>query len=346
MITFSIAFWSVARIGVLVALASCLVTLPGTPPAQAQQPQPLRKLTVLMVPTVPNDSMWMAETKGYFKEMGLQVDVKFFPSGTTALQSFKAGVGEITLAGELPGVAYWQNSQKDYRIINVMHREAVIYGATALKTIKSAEDLRGKTIGTRVGSTGSWFISEYLKKHNIPESAVKIIDLDTQILPVALCRGDIDAFFIWHPAGARALEICPQKVHMLATGEGYINGYGMLGARASWLAKPENGKLVADFLKALSKGREYAEKHYDEVFAYVKEKWGYNDELAKYGWQNTERYFGFDKVFYRDFCQLSAWMVERKMLPGPLDFRELVYKDGLAAVDPSFVSLPSDKCPG
>jgi sulfonate transport system substrate-binding protein len=271
--------------------------------------------------------------------------LKPFPSGTTAIQSFKAGAGDIMLTGELPGVAYWSSSNKQYRIIAVVHREALTYSIAADKTIKSAADLKGKTIATRVGSTGSWFISEYLKKNGVSESDVKIKDLDTQVLPVALCRGDIAAFFIWHPAPARAVEICPDKAHILSTAEGYINGYGMLGARPAWLEKPENAEAVALFLRAMEKGRIYAEGHYPDVFAYVKKKFGYNEELAKYGFDTVGRYIGFDKVFYHDFCQLSAWMQDRGMMKTPIDFDDLIYTKGLTAVDPKYVAMPSNKCP-
>lgn len=328
----------------MLGLFSFSASYVGTGSGASAQSGALRKLTVFTVPTVPLDAIWMADAQGYFKQAGLQVDLRQFPSGTTALQSFRAGSGDITLTGELPGVAFWNNTGKQYRIITVVHREAIIYGAAATKAIKSAADLKGKTIATRVGSTGSWFISEYLEKNGLSERDVTIKDLDTQVLPVALCRGDIEAFFIWHPAPARALEICPDKVRMLTTAEGYIQGYGMLGARPEWLAQPENAKATEGFLRALAKGRDFAEANYPAVFAYVKEKFGYNDELARYSWINTERYFGFDKVFYHDFCQLSVWMQKRGMLSEPIDFDQLLYTKGLAAVDPSFVSLPSSKC--
>jgi ABC-type nitrate/sulfonate/bicarbonate transport system substrate-binding protein len=312
-------------------------------PARAQEPT--HKLTVFTVPNVTLDAIWMADAQGYFKQAGLQVELKTFPSGTTAIQSFKAGAGDIMLTGDLPGVSFWHNTNKQYRIIAVVHREAVTYSIAANKTIKTAADLKGKTIATRVGSTGSWFISEYLKKNGLSESDVKIKDIDAQVLPVALCRGDIDAFFMWHPAPARAVEICPTKVHILSTAEGYINGYGMLGSRAEWLEKPENAKAVALFLKAMDKGRVYAESHYADVFKYVKTKFGYNEELAKYGYDTVGRYIGFDKVFYRDFCQLSVWMQEHGMLKEPINFDELLYTKGLEAVDPKYVALPSNKCP-
>jgi hypothetical protein len=101
-------------------------------------------------------------------------------------------------------------SGKDYRLIAVMERDTEGYVGVANKEITRPEDLVGKKIATRVGSTGSWFISEYLQKNNIDESQVEIINLDTQTMPTALCGGDIAAFFVWQPIGSRTLAVKPQ----------------------------------------------------------------------------------------------------------------------------------------
>jgi hypothetical protein len=82
--------------------------------------------------------------------------------------------------------------------------------AVARKEITTPQQLSGKSIATRVGSTGSWFISEYLTKNGVDPGKVAVKNLDTQVLPAALCGGDIAAFFIWQP-GSRTLEICPEK---------------------------------------------------------------------------------------------------------------------------------------
>ena len=51
--------------------------------------QPLKKLVLFGQPSVNNDAIWMALEYGYFKEQGLEVDYRVFPSGTTAFQTFR-----------------------------------------------------------------------------------------------------------------------------------------------------------------------------------------------------------------------------------------------------------------
>ena len=75
--------------------------------ASLAQAQALKKLTLFGQPSVNNDAIWMALEYGYFKEQGLEVDYRVFPSGTTAFQTFRTGQGDIVMTGDLPSVQYF-----------------------------------------------------------------------------------------------------------------------------------------------------------------------------------------------------------------------------------------------
>ncbi|HWV89047.1 MAG TPA: ABC transporter substrate-binding protein, partial [Burkholderiales bacterium] len=175
--------------------------------ASFAQAQALKKLTLFGQPSVNNDAIWMALEYGYFKEQGLDVDYRVFPSGTTAFQTFRTGQGDIVMTGDLPSVQYFFNNPGQYQTFAAIERDAKGYVVIARKDIRKPQDLAGKTVATRVGSTGSWFISEYLAKNKVDPKSVAVKNLDTQLLPAALCNGDISAFFIWQPIGSRTLEI-------------------------------------------------------------------------------------------------------------------------------------------
>src|SRR4029079_19678449 len=179
-----------------VAAASVL----GLAAAQAQN-APL-KMTLFGQPSVNNDAIWMAFEKGFYHEEGLAVTNRRSPPGTTAFQAFQTGQGDIVMTGDLPSVQYFFRVKGDYRTIAVIERDAKGYVVVAGKDIKAPQDLAGKTVATRVGSTGSWFISEYLTKNKVDPKTVTVKNLDTQVLPAALCGGEIAAFFIWQPVGS------------------------------------------------------------------------------------------------------------------------------------------------
>ena len=326
-------------LGVVVIGSSLML---GLATADAQN-APL-KVTLFGQPSVNNDAIWMAFEKGFYKQEGLDVTYRLFPSGTTAFQSFQTGQGDIVMTGDLPSVQYFFRVKGDYRTIAVIERDAKGYVVVARKDVTKPQDLVGKTVATRVGSTGSWFVSEYLTKNKIDPKTVTIKNLDTQVLPAALCGGDIAAFFIWQPVGSRTLEICPDKAHYLSDATGYIQGYLVAGARPEWLATPQGKEIATRWLRATIKGRDVAEKDFPAVAAYAKAKLGLSEKATRDQWETNTRPIAIDKVYYDDFCSLSRWAQGVKATDGKLDFKTLTWGDGLKAINPKLVDAPPPPC--
>jgi len=313
-------------------------------PISALAQQPPLKMTLFGQPSVNNDAIWMAFEKGFYQQEGLDVTYRLFPSGTTAFQAFQTGQGDIVMTGDLPSVQYFFRVKGDYRTIAAIERDAKGYVVVARKEITKPQDLAGKTIATRVGSTGSWFISEYLTKNGVDPAKVTVKNLDTQVLPAALCGGDIAAFFIWQPIGSRTLEICPDKAHYLSNASGYIQGYLVAGARPEWLASAQGKDIATRWLRATIKGRDVAEKDFPSVAAYAKAKLDLSEKATREQWETNTRPLALDKVYYDDFCSLSRWAQKEKATEQAIDFKQLTWPDGLKAIDAKLVDPPPPPC--
>jgi ABC-type nitrate/sulfonate/bicarbonate transport system substrate-binding protein len=305
---------------------------------------PPLKLVIFDGPSVDHDAVWMAIAKGYYKDEGLDVSTRIFPSGTAAFQSFKAGEGDIMMGGELAALSHWRNSVPDYRVIMDLERDSEAYIAVVRNEIKNPEDLKGKTIGVLKGASGQWFLSEYLAKHNIPESAVTIKNLTNPVLPVALCQGDIQALFSWQPRGTRAMAICGKDIHYLSTAKGYMRGYNLAGARASWLKTPEGREAAMRFVRATAKGSKVAASDFEAVYQYAKQKFGMSEEDVKEQYKYLVRPLAFDDGFFSDFCSLSKWAQDAGIFKGKSDLSGFVWTDGIKAVDPKLVVPTPPPC--
>lgn len=327
---------------VLAAAAAGGALVLGSATGQAQ-PAPL-KMTLFGQPSVNNDAIWMAFEKGFYQQEGLDVTYRLFPSGTTAFQAFQTGQGDIVMSGDLPSVQYFFRVKGDYRTIAVIERDAKGYVVVARKDITKPQDLAGKTVATRVGSTGSWFISEYLAKNKVDAKSVTVKNLDTQVLPTALCGGEIAAFFIWQPVGSRTLEICADKAHYLSDASGYIQGYLVAGARPAWLASPQGKDIATRWLRATIKGRDVAEKDFSAVAAYAKAKLDLSEKATREQWETNTRPIAIDKVYYDDFCSLSRWAQGEKLTEEKIDFTRLTWTEGLKAIDPKLAAPPPPPC--
>lgn len=303
-----------------------------------------KKITLFGQPSVNNDAIWMALAHGYFKEQGLEVDYRVFPSGTTALQTFRTGQGDIVMTGDLPSVQYFFNNPGQYQTFAAIERDAKGYVVIARKDIRKPQDLAGKTVATRVGSTGSWFISEFLTRNKVDPKSVPVKNLDTQLLPAALCKGDIAAFFIWQPIGSRTLEICPNDAHQLADATGYIQGYLVAGARSEFLSSADGADKVVRFLRAIIKGRAKAESDFTAVAAYAAKTYSLSEKATRDQWETNIRPIALDRVYYQDFCSLSKWAQSAGLQNQPIDFAKLTWPKGLQSIDPKLVDAAPPPC--
>jgi len=321
---------------VIAALLAALASL-----AQAQG---LKKITLFGQPSVNNDAIWMALEYGYFKEQGLDVDYRVFPSGTTAFQTFRTGQGDIVMTGDLPSVQYFFNNPGQYQTFVAIERDAKGYVVIARKDIRKPQDLAGKIIATRVGSTGSWFISEYLSKNGVDPKSAIVKNLDTQLLPAALCKGDIAAFFIWQPIGSRTLEICPNDAHQLSDASGYIQGYLVAGARPEYLNTADGADKIQRFLRAIMKGRDKAEGDFKAVAAYAAKTYSLSEKATRDQWETNLRPIALDKVYYQDFCSLSKWAQGAGLTTQAVDFTKLTWPNALRAINPKLAETPPAPC--
>lgn len=327
----------------VIAGIAALIGLVVMTSSAAVKAKDLLPLVVYAEPGVDNDSLWMADVKGYLKAEGLDVQMRLFPSGTTAMQTYRTGAGDILFGGDLPALQYWQRGNP-YWVIAPIERDAKDYIVVADKAIKSAKDLIGKTAATRVGSTGSYFVAEYLTKNDVDPSKVTIRNLDPDLMPPALCRGDIQAFFIWQPFPQKALEICGDKVHVLSTAEGYIKGYALAGARPDWLATPMGREKTIRFLRALRTGAEAAANDFPTLAGYMKQKFGMTEAEVRDQDSLIERVLKFDSVFFDDFCAENRWQERTGQQKGPSDLSKWVWEDGLKAIDTSLVVPAPPPC--
>jgi ABC-type nitrate/sulfonate/bicarbonate transport system substrate-binding protein len=336
-------FTKIKRRLVACAAISAAFTAFTSGPASDANAAELELLEVFATPSIGTDGMWVAEAQGLFKEVGLEVKIRLFPSGTTAFQTFKTGAGDVIFSGDLPALQYWQNGGS-YRVIAPSNRDSGGYIAVTRKDIKTPQDLAGKTIATRVGSTGSWFVSEYLTKNGIEEKSVSIRNLDPPLMPVALCQGDIDGFFIWLPAPMKALQICADKVHYLSTADGYIKGYSVIGARAEYVTDAKNADKLVRFLRALRKGAEIAAAEPAQTEATLIKRFGFTPEEIKAYQAITERVLKFDTAFFDDFCSENKWQQRAGLRNAPSDLSQWVWDEGLKTIDPTLVVAAPPPC--
>ncbi|MDU7360210.1 MAG: ABC transporter substrate-binding protein [Propionibacteriaceae bacterium] len=235
------------------------------------------QLTIQHITTSDSVPLYLGIEKGFFKEEGLNVEVKIAESGSAIIPSVINGESPIGYANVISDLAaidegldvqfvanccgVGSDPKKDTSSIFVLKDSA----------IKGPEDLPGKRIAVNsVKNLGDVTIPVALKNKGIDPKGIEWVPMNFSDMGAALERGDVDA--IW--------QVDPFRT--LATDAGYrpilsnfveaipdtTVGYYITSGK---FAK-SNPEVLQQFQRAMSKANEYATEHPDEFRKLAVEK--------------------------------------------------------------------------
>ena len=166
------------------------------------------KLRIGWVYAMANAPILIAESKGYFKEQGLDVEIIQFKNGPLVHQALSAGELDMAYIGS-PPVYHWFSRGLESRIL-----AKVNYGQAAIISRKDSgvtkvSALKGKKIaGVRRGSGMDVLLRGYVLGEAAkltPDKDLDIISMPPNNMEAAVDKKVVDAAFIWEPFTSKSL---------------------------------------------------------------------------------------------------------------------------------------------
>jgi ABC-type nitrate/sulfonate/bicarbonate transport system substrate-binding protein len=157
-------------------------------------------------------------------------------------------------------------------------------------------------------------------------------------MPIALDRGDVDAFFIWQPFGLQSKKLSGDKVHELTTGKGLMRGYAVLAADAKWLK--ENTETATKFLAAIQDGINWIKANPEKTIKMVTKKYGTDESLARHLFERENYSLAIDPEFHSTFNDLAGFLRKIDLLKSELDWNTLFNGSALRGLDPGLITAP------
>jgi len=224
---------------------------------------PIEKVTLGSEASLLPAAVWVAENKGYFREFGLDLTVKEHDSGRLSLAAMLRGEVDISTAAPTP-IMFSSFSRDDFSYLATFASSNKDIKLTARKDrgIETAADLRGKKIGTALGTTGQFVVDAFLILRGISSSEVEVVDFAPSELPNALHSGKVDAIVIWEPHGDTALHLLGDKAVILPISDVYRTTFNFLAMNEFINNNPE---ILVRFLRAIDKATEFIRDNKKEV---------------------------------------------------------------------------------
>jgi len=304
---------------------------------------PTERITFGVETSILPSAVWVAENKGYFQEEGLDVEIKEFGSGRTALATMlKEGNLDMVTVAQAP-VMLNSFDRNDYVIIAAMvcSDSDVKILARQDKGINNPSDLKGKTVGITKGSTGHFFLGLFLTHSGLRFSEIETIDIEASELPQALIEGRVDAICAWEPHILNAKKLLGENAAVLEPTGGakiFREDFYFVPSRNFLENNPETLKR---FLKAIEKGEEFIQKNKGEAINIVSQRLQVNKELVVSVWGGFEFRLFLDQAILMTLEDEARWAIKNDLttateVPNYLDY---IYMDALEQVKPDAVTI-------
>lgn len=203
---------------------------------------------------------FVAREKGYFDEVGLDVELQQFVSGDPMIAPLSLGQLDVG-GGEFgPAMMNAVNQDLDVRIVGALASQPEGLGAVPLlksasvsDEIQSVADLEGRTVAVNVEmGMAEYLLNKALESDGLSIDDVNLTNIPFPEMPGALARNAVDAAVLPHPLAARAIG--DGSAEVLLEGDQITdnpqNGSIYFGQR---LLEEENREVGIRFLEAYLK---------------------------------------------------------------------------------------------
>lgn len=277
------------------------------------------KLTFTYVTAPLNVPSIVEKAEGIFADelddMGIKVEYAELTSGADQTQALASGDVQVLYGVGASSVILSAANGADIKVLNMYSRSPKAFCLYAKDgAIKSAEDLRGKTIAGPVGTNLHELLVSFLAAADMTIEDVNYVNMSIPDAKAALDGGSIDAALL---AGATAYQADKQGYHKVTDGDGLIDAIIAVAVTNEFYRKyPE---IIDSLMDAQEEIDEFMREDEDEAFALTAKALDLDVEAVK----EMYRYYDFStKVNTADksgFQRTADFMYENGMIEKKLD---------------------------
>jgi ABC-type nitrate/sulfonate/bicarbonate transport system substrate-binding protein len=278
----------------------------------------------------------IADGKGFFKESGLVVLIKEYPSGLLAVEAMLRGEVQMATAADLIFVLK-SGDEPSLRIvasIGLANTSRIV--ARKDRNITEPNDLRGKRIGVTPNTISEYYLSTFLLFHRIPRSEVTVVNLPPDGMAKALAGGEVDAISVWDVFVYQAKTRLGENA-VSWEAQNTQDFHWILMAREGMIRSPEPLKR---FLKGLVIAQGFLLSHEDEAKGIIMRRWGFEPGFIRENWEGTRMDVSLSQSLLRSLDNAAEWKMHQDGKSAELpNFLNYIYTSALEEVDPRAVTI-------
>lgn len=288
----------------------------------------------------------VAREKGYFDAVGLEADIKYFPSGGDLLAAFVGGSVQFGSSGSTPTTIL---RSRPFPLV-IVAQISDISGAQQIiagPDVTHMADLRGKKIGLLKGTASEALFEAVIASQGMTSDQFEVVNLGPAEMVQAFQRRDVDAVALWEPHTTRARKLGNGRTLVSGT-TSYFNGeekaarvYGdhaVLFTSEAYLA--ENPTTVRMLLDALNQASAYIETNRQDAVAILAREFGLADSEMDDIVSVNDYTLAIDKTMIDDINALAAFLKTRGKIAAVENAGDWIDAEPLRAIAPALAAIP------
>lgn len=259
-----------------------------------------------------------------FKKNGKDMTINYaeITSGADQTQALASGDVDILYAVGGTSVVLAAANDADIKILNMYSRSPEAFCMYSHdESIKSAEDLRGKTIAGPVGTNLHQLLIAYLENAGMTIDDVNYVNMSIPDAKAALDGKSIDVALL---AGPTAYKAKQQGYNLVTNGKGLTDAVIAVAVREDFYKKHKED--IEIFMDAQEKLINYINENYDEVMEIVAKELDLDKSAVEEMYKQYDFSIETTDADLKAFQNVADFMFETGMIENKVDAEKLFIK--------------------
>ena len=282
----------------------------------------------------------IAADRNYFKQNGLDVQIREHDSGASTVDALLAGEVDVAVSAEFVGVRKIFEGADLIIVTQVAKRRGDVYRLVARrdKGINSQKELISKRIGVTEKTVGSFYLERFLTFYDLRREDVILIDLPPSEVSEKILKGEIDAAVSFEPR-AYSIEKSLGSNAISWSAQGDLHAFGLAYTTKSF-AK-ENPGIIEKYVRALAQAEKYLIDKNKESRDFVERVLNYDESYMQYVWTKLDPGVNLDQELLIAMEAQARWLIRNELIeqteiPNYLDY---IHFPALERVKPEVITI-------